>query len=154
MTPSVVSNSSPLMEQLGQLQLLQKLFSSIFIPPAVLRETSPTVQMPEWIASHELEQPIGSQVLRSSLGQGESETISLAMEIGARWVILDDRPARRLAQGLGLPVIGTLGILVASKNRGFLSTVRPCLDTLMAKGFHVSPHLYAQVLTDVGEGED
>jgi hypothetical protein len=35
-------------------------------------------------------------------------------ELGAERVILDERNARRLAQDLGLPIIGVLGILLAS----------------------------------------
>jgi uncharacterized protein len=91
------------------------------------------------------------QILRTALGPGESEAISLALEIGAQWVILEERPARRLAQALGLPVIGMLGILLASKRRGFLPTVRPCVGALMNCGFHISPGLYDLVLADAGE---
>ena len=77
--------------------------------------------------------------------------MSLALEVGARWVILDDRPARRLAGVLGLPVIGTLGILLASKRRGFLSAVRPCLDDLENSGFRIAPDLSERILADAGE---
>lgn len=85
-------------------------------------------------------------------GPGESEVIGLAPEIGAHWVILDERPARRSAQALGLFVIGTLGVLLASKRRGFLAAVRPCLAALVNFGFQISPGLYDLVLADAGEG--
>jgi uncharacterized protein len=68
-------------------------------------------------------------------------------------VILDDRPARRLADALGIPLIGTLGIVVAGKRRGLLPEVRPLLDALGATGFHVASDLMRQVLDDAGEGE-
>ena len=54
-------------------------------------------------------------MLRASLGPGESEAISLALEAHADLLIVDDRPARRLAQALGTPIIGTLGVLFAAK---------------------------------------
>ena len=151
--PPVVSNSSPLiaLEQIGNLSLLQKLFATVSIPPAVTRETT-SVVLPPWITESSLTQPIGPQILRASLGPGESETLSLALEVGARWIILDDRPARRLAEALGLPVIGTLGVLLASKRRGFLSAVRPCIDALMNHEFRIAPDLYERVLSDAGEG--
>ncbi|MBA3945989.1 MAG: DUF3368 domain-containing protein [Herpetosiphonaceae bacterium] len=82
---------------------------------------------------------------------GESEAISLALELQARLVILDDRPARRLAQALHLPVIGTIGILVAAKRRNFLPAVRPSLDALVQHNFRISQRLYEQVLFDVKE---
>jgi uncharacterized protein len=149
----VISNASPLiaLEQTGHLDLLKGLFSTVLIPPAVVREVAPTVTLPTWVSEHTLTQPIGPQILRAALGPGESEAICLALEISAQWVILDERPARRLAQALGLPVIGTLGILLASKRRGLLTAVRPCIDALVNLGFHISPGLYDLVLADAGE---
>ncbi len=148
----IVSNSSPLiaLEQIGHLDLLEKLFATVLIPPAVARETARVV-LPAWITERSLTQPIGPQILRASLGPGESEAISLALEVGVQWIILDDRPARRLAQALGLPVIGTLGVLLASKRRGFLSTIQPCIDALVSHGFRIAPDLYEHVLHDAGE---
>jgi uncharacterized protein len=52
---------------------------------------------------------------------------------------------------LGLPVVGTLGVLLASKRRGLLPAVRPCVDALVNFGFHISPGLYDLVLADAGE---
>lgn len=149
----VVSNSSPLiaLAQIDQLDLLQALFVSLLVPPAVVRETVPTVTLPTWVTERALTQPIGALMLSSSLGPGESEVISLGLEIGAQWVILDDRPARRLAQSLGLPVIGTLGVLLAAKRRGLLDALRPELDGLIKFGFFIAPDLYEQILADAGE---
>ena len=56
--------------------------------------------------------------------------ISLGLESGAALLILDDQPARRLATSLGLRVIGTVGLLMAGKERGFLAKIRPELDRL------------------------
>jgi predicted nucleic acid-binding protein len=62
-----------------------------------------------------------------------------------------ERPARGLAHAVGLPIIGTLGILPASKRRGFLPAVRPCVNALVNFGFHISPGLYDSILADAGE---
>jgi len=149
----VISNASPLiaLEQIGHLDLLKSLFSAVLIPPAVVREVAPMLRLPTWVSERALAQPIGPRILRTTLGPGESEAISLALEIGAQWVILGERTARRLAQAPGLPVIGTLGILLASKRRGPLPAVRPCVDALVNVGFHISPGLYDLVLADAGE---
>jgi uncharacterized protein len=148
----VVSNASPLiaLEHIGHLDLLESFFSEILIPPAVLREVG-TLSLPTWITERTLTQPIGPRILNASLGAGESEAISLALEVNARLVILDDRPARRLAQAISLPIIGTLGILLAAKRRGLLPAVRPCLDALMSFNFRIAPDLYSSVLRDAGE---
>jgi uncharacterized protein len=148
----VVSNSSPLiaLSQIGHLELLERLFTTVQVPPAVIQETV-SVVLPTWIAEHSLSQLIGPRILRASLGLGESEAISLALEVGAQWLLLDDRPARRLAEALNLPVLGTLGVLLASKRRGFLPAVRPCIDALMNLGFRIASDLYERVITDAGE---
>ena len=93
----------------------------------------------------------GPKILSASLGAGESESISLALEIRAGLAILDDRPARRLAFALGIPIIGTLGLLLAAKQRKLLTAVKPCLDALTQHDFWIAPSLYEQVLRDAGE---
>jgi predicted nucleic acid-binding protein len=85
------------------------------------------------------------------LGSGELEAISLAVELNATLVVLDDRAARSQAKRLGLHMIGTLGILVASKRHGYITQLRPELDNLIAHGFFLSDNLVQQVLFDVGE---
>jgi predicted nucleic acid-binding protein len=57
----VVSNASPLiaLEQIGQLQLIESIFSEILIPPAVAREVASSVVPRPWIATRELRQPVG-----------------------------------------------------------------------------------------------
>ncbi|MBI3801980.1 MAG: DUF3368 domain-containing protein [Deltaproteobacteria bacterium] len=151
--PLVVSNSSPLiaLAQIGHLNLLEKLFTTVVIPPSVTQETT-SVVLPAWVIERPLAQPIGPRILRASLGPGESEAISLALEVNAQWIIVDDRPARRLAETLNLPVLGTLGVLLASKRRGFLSALRPCIDVLVNLGFRIAPDLYERVVADAGEG--
>lgn len=79
--------------------MLEQLFTSVVVPPAVVSEVSVSVTLPDWIAEQALSQAIGPRILRATLGAGESEAISLALEVQARLLILDDRPARRVAQG-------------------------------------------------------
>ena len=150
---SIISNSSPLigLEQIGQLNILRALFGTIAVPPAVVREVTRTVDLPEWIEQRALIQNIGPLIMKASLGQGESEAISLALESNASLVILDDRPARRLAQSLSLPVIGTLGILLLAKKRNLIPAIKPCLEELSRFDFRIAPILYEQVLKDARE---
>ena len=112
----VVSNSSPLIafEQIGQLELLHDLVGPVIIPTAVRHEVGATVSQTDWIVVQAVTQPVASRVLRASLGPGESEAISLTIELEARLLLLDDLAARRLALGLRLPIIGTLGLLLAA----------------------------------------
>jgi predicted nucleic acid-binding protein len=83
---------------------------------------------------------------RGRLGDGEWEAIALAVELGARAILIDDRPARRLAEAAGLNVIGTLGLLLESKREGHIRTIRPELDKLLETSFFLSQELYDQLL--------
>jgi len=150
--PPVVSNSSPIiaLSGIGQLELLKQLFTQVVVPPAVARETSISNQI-DWITVVPLAQPLASGISGAGLGLGESEAISLAMEHGATWLLIDDKPARRLAAQLGLPILGTLGVLLACKRRGLLPNVRPSIDAIIQFGFRVSPALRKRVLEDAGE---
>lgn len=152
-TAPVVSNASPLivLVQIEQLHLLEQLFGTVIIPLPVVREIRPTISSPAWIEQHSLTQPIRSAILDASLGAGENEAISLALETQARLTILDDRPARKLAQELSLVVIGTLGILLAAKRRQLIHAVQPSLNTLLQHNFRISQRLYEQVLLDAQE---
>jgi predicted nucleic acid-binding protein len=141
------------LEQIGQLDLLAQLFTDIRVPPAVVQETAPSVTLPSWIIVHPLGQPVGPLLLSASLGPGESEAISLALEIGVQWLVLDELRARRLATALGLPVIGTVGLLLAAKRRGIIPAIRHHLDALLSFHFHISPTLYKNALTDAGEAD-
>ena len=149
----VISNSSPLigLEQIGLLHVLHGLFGEVLVPSAVVNEVAPTVSLPAWIVCGPLAQPLAAAVLHTSLGAGESEAITLALQEQARLVILDDRPARRIASALGLKVIGTLGILLAAKNKGLIPAVAPAIQGLADHHFHAAPHLVQQVLRDAGE---
>ena len=149
----VISNSSPLigLEQIGLLHILESLFGEVRVPLAVVNEVAPTVSLPEWIVCVPVIQPLAAAVMRISLGPGESEAITLALQEQARLVILDDRPARRVAAALGLKVIGTLGLLLAAKNKGLISAVTPAIQALATHHFHAAPQLVEQVLRDANE---
>lgn len=151
--PPVICNSSPLiaLEQIGQLSLLGAVFGEVWVPNAVVQEVVLSVSLPSFVKPHPLSHPQAARLLRVTLGPGESEAIALALQEQARLIILDDRPARRAAQGLGLTVIGTLGVLLVAKQRGLISSVRSCVDALAIHHFHVSSSLVNQVLADAGE---
>lgn len=103
---AVVANGSPLiaLQQVEALTLLKALFGAVLVPPAVAREIAPSVPPAPFIEERALVQPIAPAVLRSRLGPGESEAISLALEVDADLLIVDERQARRVAKGNGARV--------------------------------------------------
>ena len=73
------------------------------------------------------------EVLLAELDPGEAEAIVLAQEIGARWLIVDNREPRVLARRLGLSVVGTAGLLVEAKKRGMIPECRSAIQELLAR---------------------
>lgn len=156
MAALVVADASVLiaLAQIGQLTLLERLFGAIVIPPAVAHEVSPSLpRLPAWIETRPLGRPLDARVLEAALDAGESEAIALALEAQAQRVILDDLPARRLAQTLGLSIVGTAGVVYAAKQGGLIPAVRPPLDALRAAGFRLRKDVYEEILKAAGEAE-
>ena len=152
-----VSNSSPLiaLAQIDQLDLLRRLFGAVLVPPAVVAEVAPTLRaLPSWIEIHALTGAAPADLNRRGLGPGEREALALSLEMKPSLVILDDLPARRIANALGLPLIGTLGVLLAAKEAGLVESIRPHLDKLAAHRFFVSDDVYRDLLKAAGELSD
>ncbi len=57
-------------------------------------------------------------LLEELADRGETEAITLALELNADLLLVDDRDARSLAKKLGLQVMGTWGVIALTKYRG------------------------------------
>ena len=91
-------------------------------------------------------------MLRSELGQGEAEVIALAQEVQAERVLIDERKGRRIAAMVyGLKVTGTGGILLAAKQAGLVSAVRPLLEGMKQNGYFLADGLVAAICHAAGE---
>ena len=151
---SVVSNSSPLiaLARIERLDLVPTILQSVLIPPAVAREIAPSIPvLPHWLEVRSPAKSASVLTSRGRLGDGECEAIALAVELGAGAILIDDRPARRLAEAAGLHVIGTLGVLLEAKRAGHIRTIRAELEKLLETSFFLSPKLYDQLLTMADE---
>jgi len=145
-----VTNSTCLiaLERIDKLDLLPKLFTTVFAPPAVQDELGCAF---DWLQVRTPADPGAVAALRTQLHAGEAETIALAMELQDVSIILDDGKARRIAAQLELDVIGTLGVLIAAKTRGFIESVGGVIESLDQAGFRMSAELRAEALQLAGE---
>jgi predicted nucleic acid-binding protein len=115
----VVADSSPLVVliNIGQVDLLPALFKQILIPPEVAAELdSPKrpeavrtfiASPPPWI---EIRSPSSVEAI-AGLHAGESAAISLAREVQASRLIIDEHRGRKAAAERSLKVVGTIGVL-------------------------------------------
>lgn len=144
-----VSDTSPL-NYLVLIELedvLPRLFERILIPEAVHRELqdprapdlvrSFMASTPDWLEVRSV--PDIDSGLRH-LDSGEREVIALAIAVRADSVLLDERKGRATARDRGLAVSGTLGVLHAAAQRGFIH-VSEALARLETTSFRVTPRL-------------
>jgi predicted nucleic acid-binding protein len=157
----VIANTSPLLylHQVGCLDVLQQLYSTIVVPPAVRQELDtgrkqgvdvPDVGGLPWIVI----QPVASAALVPvvvDLGQGEAEVIALGLERGGSLLILDDQLARRIADLHRLQYTGTLGVLVKARQAGFISSIGAVIAALRQKGMWLSDAIVEHSLRLSGE---
>ena len=155
----VILNNTPLVAfwVLGRFDLLRDLYGKVIIPPAVHAEFLATeredreaalVDAP-WIKTVPLAHPQRALVY-TGLDDGEAAVLALAEELNGI-VVMDERKGRRYAGRLGLPLTGSLGLLLLAKERGLLKSVDAALDQLIAAGLHLDADLVAKVLQMAGE---
>jgi hypothetical protein len=83
------------------------------------------------------------------------DLLVLALAVEQRVTLLtDDNAVRLLAAANGIPVIGSIGILVRARLDGVIPALKPVLDQLVHGGFYVDPQgqVYREALQRVGEG--
>lgn len=159
--PEVVCNTSPLqyLHQIGQLRILPALAGSIIVPISVQAELDagiakgldlPKIENLNWI---QIRAPISVKAasLIADLGPGESQVLMLALETPGSIALLDDGLARRVAIARGIPIKGTLGLLLDAKRAGHITVVKPSLDKLQDLGFRLAEPTRAAVLKLAGE---
>jgi predicted nucleic acid-binding protein len=160
----IICNATPLINfaSISRLDILKSLFTEIVIPQAVYSETveagfpnSETILngiKAGWLKVKPVEEMPESITLE--LDAGEREVIALALSEQKPRVVLDERRARKVAQELGLNVIGTLGILILAKQNRIITQVKPLLDAMMTEAqYWVNESLYHNVLQAVSEDE-
>jgi predicted nucleic acid-binding protein len=112
--------------------------------------TVAAVRSSEWIQS--VDTPlIPSTVAAWDLGPGESSVIAWALGNPPSRAVIDDLQGRRCATSLGVPLRGTLGLVLRAKRSGRILSARNALDQLMAAGMYLSRGILDAALAEVGE---
>lgn len=157
----VICNNSPLVAlwTLDLLFLLRELYTEVLIPEEVQDEFLATerparqeaLKNAPWIRPVTLTPPLDDTTYPNVIHRGEAAVFDLAKERGARLVILDDKDARGYAKRIGLPVTGTIGILLEAKRSGFIDAIKPLLDQLLKNGVRLAASLVNDTLQEAGE---
>jgi predicted nucleic acid-binding protein len=150
------SDTSPLsyLALIGEGDLLASLFEEVWIPPAVAGElTHPGTPQavrswlearPAWLRLAEAPDTTPLPVT-PRLHIGEAEVIALGLALRPDFLLLDDRAARGVARGFGLPLMGTLASLEVGARDGHVD-LPSALARLARTNFRASPELLRRLL--------
>jgi predicted nucleic acid-binding protein len=126
-----------ILSKIEKLQILKELFHEVMIPDAVSREFGG--ELPSFIHIHPA--PVDKDFSRFAsafLDSGESEAIALAIKSEVEGIIIDEKKGRKVANALGLKVIGTLGVLALANRKGILDDLDTVIKDVKDKGFYIS----------------
>lgn len=150
--------------RLDALSLLDELFGAVVVPAGVYDEVVETGREEGYGDALSVDDAVGEFLSRRSLsgaarrraeavresaelGAGEAEAIALALESGAR-CLTDDHAARTTAESLGVPVGGTIYVLLEGLDAGTLTHGEyvDALEELDESGFRMSARLYRRAV--------
>ena len=156
-----IVNASPLifLSKSGHLDLLQLAGEQVLVPEPVALEIRR--RGPEDVTARALDEtpwlrvapaPTIPPVIQAwDLGPGESAVLALAYERPGTEAVIDDLAGRRCAASLGIPVRGTLGLVLIAKRHGRIEQARPVIQRLLETGMYLSDRVVREALKLVGE---
>lgn len=146
----------------GRLTLLREMFDEVIVPATVYDEVvvqgrgrpgAQELAQADWLQVVPFDADATIEPLLLELDAGELSVLLLAQQLQPDWVIIDERLARRVAQAMGLPVKGTLGVLLAAVWAELLSPreALEILDRLLSAGIRVSPRWQSWFRSEVSK---
>lgn len=162
-----IVDSSPiiLLGKIGLPHLLPKISGGVTIPQAVVDEVNQAP--PEDLGRKALATIIQTErtlvyepgpkpaVDAFGLGAGEAAVLSAVLDRAgykmAVIAVMDELRGRKAAASLGVPTLGTVGVLIRAKDEDEISRLVPHLYTLRAAGAWISDDFCREVARGVGE---
>ena len=144
--------------QIDQFNLLSAIYTTVIISPVVKKElqqfhlfSNEDVEKLNLVIQTPINIPAVNQLMLQ-LDAGESESIILAEELNADFLLVDERKATKIANERGLTTIGILGVILLAKQNKHIESVKLLLDDLKSKTtFHFSHSLYTKIIQLAGE---
>ena len=144
----VVADSSPLivLVNIGHIQILPALFREVVIPPQIAAELT-DAKRPQAVQDFMREQPVWLRVqapvsveLIPELHEGERAAISLASELQADLLLIDESDGRSAALARHLQITGTIGVLQRAAEQDLLDLAE-AFARINQTDFWISPKL-------------
>lgn len=138
-----------LLDKIGEIQLLQKVFSSITTTQTIAEEFGKP--LPDWVNILSVQNKPYQNILELEVDAGEASAFALYAEYTHALLIIDDMKARKLADKLLVNYTGTLGIFLKAKELKIFSSVKPILNKIQSTNFRFSQKVFDEILAIAGE---
>ncbi len=139
------------------LVLLEELFDTVVVPETVYHEATRPDKKEAQALKLFLQGKVrhvdlqGYVFLDAFADAGETEAMLLYKQISADKLLIDDRRGRKVAKINHISTIGSLGVLLAAKEKGLVAEVSPLLRKLESSDIYLSQQVIATVLQLAGE---
>jgi predicted nucleic acid-binding protein len=139
------------------------LYKTLLVPAAVVDECTADPTAPGAKVLAKLLRGKGIKIISESdispldaayaqgLGSGEVAVLAYAAQ-HQHIALIDERRARRIAQRLQVPVVGSGAVLLALKASGSITSVKPGLEAWATHGYFVAATVVDEIIRRAGEG--
>ncbi|MGZ3396352.1 MAG: DUF3368 domain-containing protein [Isosphaeraceae bacterium] len=156
-----IVNASPLilLTKVGRIDLLNAEGVDVVVPMPVLQEVSsldpsdPVVRAIDDAGWSVVMPPalVPASVSTWKLDPGEESVLSVALQNPGCEVVIDDLAGRRCAVAHGIPLLGTIGVVILAKRIGKIVEARTVIEELRGVGLYVKDEVIAGALSQAGE---
>lgn len=136
----------------NQLSLLEKLFNEVRVSDVVYDELAADLSKPfaKQLASYLIDKKVSFSekdivLLDAYSDAGEISSMYLFKQLKADRLLIDDARGRKVASINQIPVIGSLGVLILGKRKGWIHSVSESIDKMLESGIYITPSLVAHV---------
>ncbi len=165
-TERIVIDTAPLISlvaALGDLKVLQSLYSQVLVPFEVCQEilaggssgfAVAEFETADWLQKWSYPLEISPSLFISSLDRGEASVIQLAINEKVLTVCIDETIGRRVAKSNGLLLTGSIAILLRAKKEGYSFSMQEAIQRMRNRGIRLSEKLVNFALSQAGESDE
>lgn len=154
----IIADTGPLISLgiIGRIDLIEKIFGKYYIANAVWEELL-VYENPKFDKTllKEVKKHVHKIKSKNHLSvimdYGESESVILYEELNADFLLIDDKKARTIAESFDLNCIGTIGLIIKAKHKGFVKELRPIFEMWLKNERYFSIKLINKILEQEAE---
>jgi predicted nucleic acid-binding protein len=133
-----------ILTKINELDLLKLLYSKIIITEEIAKEFGGI--LPDWIIVYPITKNNIKLLFESKIDTGEASAILLALTMPNSTIIMDDLKGRTFAKQFKLNITGTIGVIIAAKNKNIILSIKPILNKIKATNFYISKEIEDEAL--------